>query len=70
MVCCRIESAIHCTLLLHELQAKNKKYTTFVCLDVSCIFKFREGVLSVVESVYVTFLQELLTLLIALFCRK
>ena len=70
MVCCRIESAIHCTLLLHELQAKNKKYTTFVCLDVSCIIKFREGVLSVVESVHVTFLQELLTLLTALFCRK
>ena len=69
MVCCRIESAIHCSLLLHELQAK-KKYTTFVCLDVSCIIMFREGVLCVVESVYVTFLQELLTLLTALFCRK
>ena len=70
MVSCRIESAIHCTLLLHELQGKNEKYTTFVCLDVLCIIKFREGVLCVVESVYITFLQELLTLLIALFCRK
>lgn len=31
MVCCRIESAIHCSLLLHELQAK-KKNTPLSCV--------------------------------------